>query len=302
MFATRTGAIGLALGVVVTLIAAKAVVAALTGSISVTAQAADSFLDFVGIAITFFAVRAAVLPADEEHPFGHGKLEGLAAIVQALLIVTAAGLIVYAAIGRIVDGRAIEMTEAGIAVMVFSIVVSLLLARHLRRVSRATGSLALEAAARNINADIYSAAGVLVAMVAIRFTSLAVLDPIIAIGVSLVILKAAYDIVRRSMVELTDVRLPRDEEETLIGCIAEHQAQLAGFHAIRTRKAGGERFIDLHIVMPKDASLAEAHEMCDHLEQDIKSRLADASVTIHAEPCEIACWECLVSPCRQRRE
>ena len=302
MVATRTGAAGLALGVVVTLIAAKAAVAALTGSISVTAQAADSFLDFVGIAITFFALRAAVLPADEEHPFGHGKLEGLAAIVQALLIVTAAALIVYAAVGRIIDGRTIEMTEAGIVVMVFSITVSLLLSRHLRRVSRTTGSVALEATARNINADIYSAGGVLAAMVAIRFTSLAVLDPIIAIGVSLVILKAAYDIVRRSMVELTDVRLPRDEEETLIGCIAEHQAQLAGFHAIRTRKAGGERFIDLHIVMPKDASLAEAHEMCDHLEQDIKSRLADASVTIHAEPCEIACWECLVSPCRQRRE
>ena len=301
MFSTRTGAAGLALGVVVTLIAAKAAVAALTGSISVAAQAADSFLDFVGIAITVFALRAAVLPADEEHPFGHGKLEGLAAIVQALLIVTAAALIVYAAVGRIIDGRTIEMTEAGIVVMVFSITVSLLLSRHLRRVSRTAGSVALEAAARNINADIYSAGGVLVAMVAIRFTSLAVLDPIIAIGVSLVILKSAYDVVRRSMVELTDVRLPRDEEEALIDCIAEHQAQLAGFHAIRTRKAGGQRFVDLHIVMPKDASLAAAHEMCDHLEQDIRSRLSNASVTIHAEPCEIGCRECLVDPCRQRR-
>jgi len=302
MFATKTGAAGLALGVVASLIAVKAIVAALSGSISVTAQAADSFLDFIGIAIAFFAVRAAVMPADDEHPFGHGKLEGLAAIVQTLLIVTAAGLIVYAAVGRIIDGGTIEMTEAGMAVMVFSIAVSLLLARHLRRVSRATGSLSLEAAARNINADIYSAAGVLVAMVAIRFTSLAVLDPIIAIGVSVLILKSAWDVARRSMAELTDVRLPHDEEELLIGCIAEHRAQLADFHAIRTRKAGGQRFIDLHIVMPKDASLAEAHDMCDHLEQDIKSCLPNASVTIHAEPCEIGCWECVVNPCRQRRE
>ena len=302
MFATRTGAAGLALGAVVTLIAAKAAVAAIGGSISIAAQAADSFLDLVGIGIAFFAVRAAVVPADDEHPFGHGKLEGLAAIVQALLIVTAAGLIVWAAIGRLIDGGEIEMTEAGMAVMVFSIAVSLLLARHLRRVSRATGSLSLEAAARNISADVYSAGGVLAAMVAIRFTSWAILDPIIAIGVSALILKSAWDVVRRSMVELTDHRLPRDEEETVIACITEHQAQLAGFHAIRTRKAGGERFIDLHIVMPKDASLAEAHQMCDHLEQDIQFRLPNASVTIHAEPCEIGCWECLVHPCRQRQE
>jgi cation diffusion facilitator family transporter len=302
MFATRTGAAALALGAVVSLIAAKVIVAVLTGSISVTAQAADSSLDFVGIAIAFFAVRAALAPADDEHPFGHGKLEAMAAFVQALLIVTAGVLIILAAVDRIRNGGTIEMTEAGIAVMVFSIGVSLLLARHLRRVSRVTGSLALEAASRNINADVYSAAGVLAAMVAIRFTEMVIFDAVIAIGVSILIFKSAWDVVRRSMVELTDERLPPDEEQVVVACMTEHQAQLVDFHAIRTRKAGGQRFIDLHIVMPKDASLAQAHEMCDHLEQDIQSRLPNASVTIHAEPCEIVCSECVVSPCRQRRE
>jgi cation diffusion facilitator family transporter len=177
-----------------------------------------------------------------------------------------------------------------------------LLARHLNRVAWATGSLALEASARNITADIYSAAGVLVAMVAIRLTGVAILDPVIALAVAVFIFKAAYDVTRRSLGELADSRLPEDEERALTSLIGEHRGQLAGFHAIRSRKAGGQRFIDLHLVMPKHASVEEAHEMCDHLERDIQSRLPNTSITIHVEPCRIDCWQCLVHACSQRRE
>ena len=301
MFSTRSGAARLALGTVIVLITVKAIVAGLTGSISITAQATDSFLDLVAVVITLFAVRVAVMPADEEHPFGHGKAEGIAAIVQAVLIVGAGGLIVYSAIRRIVDGATVEMAEAGIGVMLFSTVVSIFLARHLGRVSRATGSLALEASARNIAADIYSAAGVFVAMVVIRLTGLTVLDPIIAIGVAVLILKSAYDVTRRSVGELADVRLPEEDEKVLTATIIEHRGQLSSFHAIRSRKAGDQRFIDLHLVMPRDASLEKAHEMCDHLEEDIKTRLPSTSVTIHVEPCRVECWECYVVSCSLRQ-
>lgn len=300
MFATKTGAVKLSLVAVTGLVVFKVVVAVMTGSISISAQAVDSFLDLFAITVTFFAISMASLPADEEHPFGHGKVESVAAIVQAVLIFTAGGIIIYSAVRRIIAGTTIEMTEAGIAVMLVSVIVSLFLSRHLHRVSRATGSIALEASARNIAVDVYSAAGVLVALVVIRFTGLSILDPIVALGVALFILREAYEVMRKSFRELVDVRLPKEEEDEIISCIMEHSGQLAGFHAVRTRKAGNQRFIDLHLMLPKNTSLEEAHQMCDHLEEDMENRLPNASVTIHVEPCSIECQQCLVSPCSLR--
>jgi cation diffusion facilitator family transporter len=181
-------------------------------------------------------------------------------------------------------------------------VVSVFLARHLHRVSQTTGSLALEAFARNITADIYSAAGVLVALVVVRITGWHIVDPIIALVVAVLILKTAYDVIVQSVTELTDVRLPEKEQKILVDCINEHRGQLAGFHAIRGRKAGNQRFIDLHLVMPKNASVEEAHDMCDHLEKDIEERLPNASITIHVEPCRIDCHVCQILECNLRQE
>jgi len=301
MFSTRNGAATLALAVVIGLIIIKVVVAVITGSISITAQATDSFLDLFAIGVTFFAVRLAVAPADEEHPFGHGKIEGIAAGVQAVLIFGAAGFIIYSAVRRIIEQTTIELTEAGMAVMLVSIIASVFLSRHLLKVSRATSSISLEASARNIAADVYSAAGVLVALVVVRFTRLHILDPIIALAVALFILKAGYDVTRRSISELVDVRLPEMEQDVIISCITEHRAQLAGYHKIRTRRAGNQRFVDFHLVIPKNASLEEAHQMCDHLEEDIESKLPNSSVTIHVEPCAIECEKCYVVSCVLRK-
>ncbi|MFC2122991.1 cation diffusion facilitator family transporter, partial [Bacteroidota bacterium] len=157
MFSTPRGAARLSLIVVAGLVGLKIAVAVITGSISILAQAADSFLDLFAVAITLFAVTIANRPADEEHPFGHGKVENVAAVVQAVLIFTAGGLLIYSAVRRIVVGTAVEMTEAGMVVMLVSIIASLFLSRHLIRVARAADSIALEANARNIAADVYSA-------------------------------------------------------------------------------------------------------------------------------------------------
>ena len=279
MFSTRSGAAKLAIAVVTGLIVLKVVVATITGSISILAQAADSFFDLFAVVVTFFAVIIAAKPADKEHPFGHGKVEDIAAIVQALLIFVAAGLIIYSAVHRIIAGATIELTEAGMAVMVVSIVVSIFLSRHLLRVSRAVDSMALQANARNIAADVYSAAAVLVGLIIVRFTGLSVLDPVIAMLVALLILKVAYDVLRGSFTGLIDVKLPETEENEIMSCVIEHSGQLVSFHALRTRKSGSWRFIELHLVMPKKASVEEAHRMCDHLEQDLENRLPNTSVT-----------------------
>ncbi len=301
MFSSRRGAAAVSLVVVIGLIVLKVAVGIVTGSISVLAQAADSLLDLFAILITFLAVLIAARPADADHHFGHGKAEDVAAVVQAGLIFTAGGLIIYSAVRRIILGTTIELTEAGMGVMVVSIIASIFLSRFLLRVSRATDSIALEANARNIAADVYSALGVLAGLVIIRFTGLNILDPVVALLVALLILKAAYDVLKKSFGGLIDVKLPASEEGVIREAIMEHVGELVDFHRLRTRKAGDQRYIDLHLVMPKDMSVEESHRMCDHLERDIRSKLKHASLTIHVEPCNEECDRCPVPPGRRRK-
>lgn len=300
MFSTRDGAAKLALGVVIGLVGLKVVVGVITGSLSVLAQAADSFLDLVAISITFFAVRIAVKPADREHPFGHGKVENVAAVVQAILIFTAGSLIIYSAITRMIAGTPVVLTEAGIGVMLVSIVASIFLSRHLRKVSKSADSMALEANAHNIATDVYSAAAVMAGLITVRFTGLSIIDPVIALLVSLFIFKVAFDVLRKSFGDLMDIKLPEAEENTIRLSIIEHGGEIVGFHKLRTRKSGNQRYVDLHMVMPKEVSLEDAHRLCDHLEEDIGDKLRNTSVTIHVEPCGEECHQCYVK-CESRK-
>lgn len=300
MFSTPKSAARLLLLTVIVLFILKVIVGVVTGSISIWAQAVDSSLDIFAVVITFITVGYSAKPADKEHPFGHGKVEDIAAGIQAILLLGAAGTIIYSAIRRIISGEVIQFSEAGIGVMLVSMIVSILLSRHLFRVARATASAALESNAHNMNGDIYSTAGVLVGLVIVRLTGLTILDPILALGVSLLILRAAYKVSKMAYSGIIDVRLPKAEEDEIMSYIKEHTSQLASFHELRTRKAGGKRFIDLHLVMPKNASVEEAHRMCDHLEEDIMSTLPNSDVTIHVEPCDIECEQCRVSSCSLR--
>lgn len=299
---TRTGAVKLSLAVVICLIILKVAVSIISNSISIRAQAADSLLDLFSIAITFAALRMAIAPADEKHPFGHGKVEGLAALVQALLILGAGGYIIYSAVWRIILSTTIEPDE-GIAVMGISIVASFLLSRHLLKVARSTGSLAIEASARNIRADVYSAAGVLAGLLLVRLTNVFILDPIIALIMAGFVLKAGFEVIQGAFHELIDTALPGEEQDVINECIREHNTQLVDFHAMRSRRAGNERFVDLHLVMPRYISVEESHEVCSHLEQDIKEKLGNASISIHVEPCNGKdCYRCSIFVCHIRQK
>jgi len=294
VFSTKTGATKLLIGTVIGLILLKVAVSWLTGSISILAQTADSLLDLFAGIITFSAIRVAAKPADEEHPYGHGKVEDIAGMVQGILIAIAGGLIIYSSIRRIIEGTSIELAEVGIGVMLVSIVVSIFLSRHLLRVSRATDSVALEANARNIAADIYSALAVLVGMIVVRLTGLSIIDPIIAIGVAIYILKVAYDTTRKPLSGLVDMRLSPSQEAVIKACLVKHSQQVVDFHALRTRRAGSQYYIDLHLVMDRDISLQQAHEICDRIEAEIQTGLPKSSVTIHIEPCGDECERCSV--------
>ena len=301
MLATKEKAAKLSIACVSLLILLKVVASILTGSISIRADAVHSALDLMAAVATFIGVRISGRPADEQHPFGHGKAENISSIVVAGLIFAAAGIIVYTAVRRLIVEAPLELIGIGIYVTAAAVVINILISRYLLRVSRDTDSLALEAQARHLFSDVLSSVAVLVGLIVVRLTGLNILDPIIALLVALFILKVGYDTLRRSFGGLVDVRLPEAEEVEIKSCITEHYSELVSFHKLRTRKAGSQRYIDLHLVMPKNASVDEAHRMCDHLEQDIENRLHHTSITIHVEPCSIECDQCQVSCSLRKR-
>lgn len=300
MFTSKSGAAALSIASNSILITLKIVAGIITGSVSILAEAIHSLLDLVAAIIAFFAVRVSDKPPDERHPFGHGKVENVSGVIEASLIFVAAGLIIYEAIRKIISGVEVELLGLGIGVMAVSIVVNILVSRKLLRVSRATDSIALEADARHLTTDVWTSAGVLVGLIAVSLTGATILDPIIAILVALLIIKAAYDILRKSFGGLIDTSLPKEEEADIIACISQHGQSLIGFHKLRTRKSGSWRFIDLHLVMPKGTVLEEAHQVCDCLEDEFKEKFPRTSITIHVEPCDMECDKCSMKCCPKR--
>jgi cation diffusion facilitator family transporter len=287
------------------LILLKVAAGIITGSISLIAEAIHSLMDLAAAVIAFFSVRISDRPADKEHPFGHGKAENISGVIEAMLIFVAAGIIIYQAVRRIIEGTTLEMLEVGIGIMAVSIAVNIIVSRYLLKVSRETDSLALEADAGHLTTDVFSMVGVLVGLGIVRLAALMganlnILDPIVAILVSLLIIRTAYRLTKKAFGGLVDVKLPENEENSIRQAITEHfGGEVVGFHKLRTRKAGSQRYVDLHLVMPKHINIQEAHEMCDHLEKDMKSRLPQTDVTIHVEPCDGNCDTCQLD-CEKR--
>ncbi|MFC1897562.1 cation diffusion facilitator family transporter [Chloroflexota bacterium] len=301
MSTTKENAAKLSISSVCLLILIKVAASFITGSISIRADAVHSSLDLIAAVTTFIGVKISGKPADEHHPFGHGKAENISSTVVAGLIFTAGGIIIYTAVRRLIIGAPLESIGIGIYITTAAIIVNILISRYLSKVARATDSPALEADAHHLFSDVLSSCAVLVGLIAVQITGLNILDPIIALLVALFILKVGYDTLRKSFGGLVDVSLPKTEEMEIKSCIIEHYSEVVSFHRLRTRKAGSQRYIDLHLVMPKNNSVDEAHRMCSHLEQDIENRLHHASVTIHVEPCGIECEQCQVSCSLRKR-
>lgn len=281
------------------LIVLKLLAGFFTGSVSIFAEALHSMLDLVAAVIAFFAVRVADKPPDKEHPFGHGKIENISGAIEALLIFVAAGLIISESISKITAGEELESLELGLAVMAVSIIVNVAVSRHLLKVAKETDSIALEADARHLTTDVWTSVSVFIGLGVVKLTGLEILDPIIALVVALMIIKAAYDVLRKSYTGLVDEKLPPKEEEKILKCLNRQRAGLVSFHKLRTRKSGSWRFIDLHVIVPKKISIEEAHDICGMLKGDLEKELPCLNVTIHEEPCDGECIKC-VAECDYR--
>jgi len=277
------------------LVILKLVVGIALGSVAIISEAVHSGIDLVAAVVAFLSVRKSGEPPDEYHSYGHGKFEDISGLFESILIFVAAGIIVYEALSRILfGGGAFEpgFLLVGMGVMALSAFVNWAVSRRLMRVAKDSGSIALESDAWHLRTDVYTSLGVLAGLVLIRLTGVPWIDPLVAIGVAALIMKAAYDLTRRSFGDLIDQRLPDRDEERIRAIIRDHYSAYVGFHALRTRRSGPEQFIDLHMVVRRDLSVEEAHDLTDHLEADIRAEFPRASVTIHVEPCGEECGEC----------
>ncbi len=278
------------------LVVLKLIVGAVIGSVSVMSEAIHSGVDLLAAVIATLAVRTSGRPADEEHPFGHGKFENFSGAIEALLIFAAAGWIVYEAVHRLIHPRPIENAGWGAAVMLFSAVMNVIVSQMLFKVGRETDSVALEADAWHLRTDVYTSVGVMAGLLLIWIHEtffpqvyMHWLDPAAAIAVAMLILKAAWDLTLKSTRDLLDVGLPQHEEEWIRNYINSHRPQIAGFHRLRTRKSGAERFIEFHLLVRPDMSVDESHAITEETTRAIREKFGETTVTIHVEPCSGKC-------------
>jgi len=279
------------------LVVLKLVVGILMGSVAVISEAVHSGMDLLAALMARFSVLKSAEPADREHHYGHGKYENLSGMVEGALIFVAAGWILYEA-GRRLFGEEAEvgMLAAGMAVMAVSTLLNLYVGTRLKRVAKRTDSLALEADAYHLLTDVWTSASVIVALVLIQFTGYHWLDPLVAIVVALFILRAAFDITKRSIEGLLDKTLPEPELRAIELIIRKRESELLNFHRLRARKTGADRQIDLHLVVPRYQSVKQSHDLVDILEKDICTALPNTSVVIHIEPCDARCEKCKMAP------
>lgn len=266
------------------LMTAKFIIGVVTGSISVISEAIHSGNDLVASVIALFAVRESSKPPDDKHPFGHGKIENISGTIEALLIFVAAALIIKEAVDKIRFGGEVIEPTWGLVVMGLSAVINLVVSEYLLKTGREHHSIALEADGMHLRTDVYTSLGVFTGLLLIKITGLQIIDPIAAIMVAGLIVKAAYDLTRKAFAPLMDTALEDHHIEAVQYVLAEYHYEYLEYHDLRTRRAGREAHIDLHLVIDAHISVQEAHDLCDSIERSIGERVPFSSVLIHVEP------------------
>jgi cation diffusion facilitator family transporter len=277
------------------LIILKLIVGIMMQSVSVLSEAVHSGIDLVAAIIAWASIRKACKPADDEHRFGHGKIENVAGTIEAVLIFGAALYIIWEAAHKLRAGTVeIESLGWGAAVMFISAGTNYMVSRHLLNVAIKTDSVALEADALHLRTDVYTSVGVLGGLVVIKLTGIAMLDPIVAIVVALMIIKAAWDLTKTAFFHILDVKLPDDEETLIHDVMKRYTGRFLEYHKLRTRKSGHIRHIDMHLVVPKQMTVEAGHKLAHQIMADVKNELPYSQILVHVEPCPGVCDSCAV--------
>lgn len=263
------------------LIIMKLVVGIITGSVSILSEAIHSSIDLIAAVIAFFAVKISGTPPDERHPFGHGKVENVSGVIEALLIFVASVWIIFEAISKLIHPEEPGVLGLGVIVMAVSAVVNTFVSRRLYKVATQTESVALEADALHLKTDVITSAGVALGLALMWITGWYIMDPIVALMVALLIIYESFMLLRRAFSPLLDTALSLREIAKLEQILAEMDVR---YHDLRTRAAGHQRFVEFHLDVPPQETIETIHDRCDVIEERIQSEFRDITVVIHPEP------------------
>lgn len=267
----------------VVLVAIKAGAYFASHSVAMLASLADSALDLFTSSLNLIAIREALTPADAEHRFGHGKAEPLAGLAQGAFIAASALFLVIQAAGRIVTPEPIQNSIPALIIMGIAIAMTVALVLYQRGVIARTGSLAIQSDRTHYVSDLATNLGVVLALVLTAWLDWTLADPVIALGVSAIMLWGAWGVGRTSFDQLMDRELPDAERAKIRRIVLGHGA-VRNLHDLRTRAAGLSTFIQVHLEMDPAMSLAEAHTISDAVEQDLLAAYPGAEVIIHQDP------------------
>jgi cation diffusion facilitator family transporter len=259
----------------------------LTGSVSLWSDAVEALVNLAAGLVALGALTLAEQPADDRHTYGHDKAEYFSSGVEGALILFAAIAIIWSAVQRIVSPQPLEQLGFGMLVAALAAGANFAAARVMLKVARQHDSITIEADAKHLMTDVWTTAGILVGLaVVVWMPQWSILDPVMAIAVAVHILFTGFDLLRRSADGLMDVALPEKDVARVEALIRAELPPAASYHALRTRKAGARRFLELHLLVPGELSVADSHALCDRIEASLHAHFAKAHVTIHVEPNE----------------
>lgn len=259
----------------------------LTGSVGLLSDALESLVNLAGGIMALSMLTIAARPADDSHVYGHSKAEYFASFTEGLLVLGAAAGIVSAAISRLIRPQELEQLGLGLAVSLAASVINFVVARILFRVGREQRSITLEADAQHLMTDVWTSAGVIGGVAIAGFTGWGVLDSLVAIVVALNILWTGVQLVGRSISGLMDAALPRQERSLIEAVMQKYNSRGVTFHALRTRQAAARRFVSVHMLVPGEWTVHDAHHMAEDFEADIRAALGGVTtVFTHIEPVE----------------
>lgn len=262
----------------------KLLAAILTSSIALAASFVDSLMDIFASSVNLLAVRIGGRPADDDHRYGHGKAESLAGMFQGAVVGFSGVYLVVESVKRLVEGSGTAHETVGLAVMAVSVLASVWITWLLRRTAKATGSVALAADSLHYASDVLMNAGVFAALGVVALTGWTWVDPVVGLGVAFLVLKSSWSVIRASVDELMDRDLGADVETEVRAAVARGVPEARGLRALRTRRAGRRRFVDLTVALDRRLPFADAHRLSERARAAVREAVPDAEVTVHADP------------------
>jgi ferrous-iron efflux pump FieF len=273
-----------AVGVAGFLVLLKAAGAAVTGSLALGSAALDSLIDVFVSAANYLVLRRAAKPPDADHAYGHGKFENLAALAQGLFLLAAAAALVWAGVHRFGSREVPRESGVGLAVLAASMLASVAVSRLLARTAEQTGSPALKADSLHYRTDLWTNGAALLAIALVRWTGWWQADPLVALGVAAMVLRSAGLLIAEAAGDLSDRGLPPDELERIQAVVASFHPRVTGVHDLRTRRSGGQRFVEFHLEIPRDTTFVDAHAVMVEVLRAVERELPRSKVFVHGDP------------------